>query len=271
MSKPLQGMTVVTVALNVPGPLAAQSLYRDGAQVIKVEPPAGDPLEVMAKAWYDDLHAGMHLHRLNLKTSEGQAVMHDLLHTADLFLSSSRPSAMTRLGLHSAALAAKYPRLQFVTIVGDTREPEVPGHDLTYQVEAGLIDPQRPAMPRTLLADLMGSREAYAAALALLLGRERGLTERERMVGLGDAARYAAQPYQAGLTAPGGILSGAQDIYRFYQTQDGWIAAAPLETHFAARWHEVIGTNPEAVLADQPTAHWLKVAQDNDLPLCAVE
>lgn len=271
MTKVLDGFTMVTVALNVPGPLATRSLADDGAQVIKVEPPAGDPLSLMAPDWYAQLHGGMDVRRVNLKTPEGQAEMHTLLAGADLLLSSSRPSAMKRLGLDSETLGRQYPRLRFVTIVGDTHEPEVPGHDLTYQVEAGLIDPHDPRMPRTLLADVMGSREAYAAALALLLGRERGTGERERLVGLGDAARFAALPLQAGLTAPGGILSGQQDIYRFYRTQDGWLAAAPLETHFAARWKEVIGEPAEPIMLTCSNAHWLRLAQENDLPLVAVE
>lgn len=271
MSKPLAGFTVVTVALNVPGPLAAESLREDGAQIIKVEPPTGDPLAQMAPDWYAELHQDTEIRTINLKLPQGQAAMHTLLAGADLFLSSSRPSAMQRLGLDGATLQAAYPRLCRVTIVGDSKAPEIPGHDLTYQVEAGLIDPQRPVVPRTLLADLMGSRAAYAAALALLLGRERGAPERERIVGLGDAARYAARPFRAGLTAPGGILSGAHDTYRFYRTLDGWVAAAPLETHFKARWQAVIGESGATSIAAQPTAHWLRVAQEHDLPLVAVE
>ena len=271
MSSPLSGLTVVSVALNVPGPLAAASLRQDGARVVKVEPPSGDPLAEMNPDWYAELHQGLEIRTLNLKGAAGQAEMRQLLAGADLFLSSSRPSALARLGLGPQDLGAAYPQLCRVSIVGDTREPEVPGHDLTYQVEAGLIDPQNPTMPRTLLADVMGSREAYAAALALLLGRERGHSERERVVGLGDSARFAAAPYRVGLTAAGGILSGERSIYRFYRTLDGWLAAAPLEPHFAERFVQAVGEDPESVIAAQPTAHWLRLAQEQDLPLVAVE
>ncbi|PNY80526.1 CoA transferase [Deinococcus koreensis] len=270
MAGPLQGFTVVSLALNVPGPVAAASLQGDGARVVKVEPPAGDPLSWMAPGWYAELHRGVVVHTLNLKTPAGAAELFNLLAGADLLLTSFRPSALERLGLGRAALAERYPRLCRVSIVGDTRAPEDPGHDLTYQVEAGLIDPAAPAMPRTLLADMMGSREAYAAALALLLGRERGAPQRGRLVGLGDSARLAARPFTAGLTAPGGVLSGEQDIYRLYRTADGWVAAAPLEARFAQRWAEVIGPQPEARLREQPTAHWLALAREHDLPLVAV-
>lgn len=271
MTSALVGLTVVTVALNVPGPLAAASLRDDGAKVIKVEPPTGDPLAQMAPAWYAELHSGVEVRTLNLKEGTGQEEMQQLLAQADLFLSSSRPSALSRLGLGPQDLGDAYPRLCRVTIVGDTREPEVPGHDLTYQVEAGLLDPKNPSMPRTLLADVLGSREAYAAALAMLVGRERGATERERVVGLGDSARFATLPLRHGLTAPGGLLSGAQNTYALFRTADGWVAAAPLEAHFAARWHEWLGQDTATELTKQPTAYWVAAAAARDLPLVAVE
>lgn len=270
MTTLLSGLTVVSVALNVPGPLAAASLRGDGARVIKVEPPAGDPLWGMNAEWYNDLHRGIEVRTINLKDAAGGDEMRQLLAGADLFLSSSRPSALGRLGLGPDDLQTQFPQLCRVTIVGDTREPEVPGHDLTYQVEAGLIDPAHPVMPRTLLADIVGSREAYAAALALLLGRERGSSERERRVGLGDSARFAALPLRHGLTAPGGLLSGAKDIYGLFLTSDGWVAAAPLETHFAARWHEWLGENVAAELAQRPTAYWVAEAAARDLPLVEI-
>lgn len=270
MSGPLHGLTVLSLALNLPGPLAAAALREGGARVVKVEPPGGDPFSVLAPEWYAELTQGVEVTTLDLKTAQGQAALHARLAGADLLLTSSRPAALARLGVDGAALAARYPRLCRVLIVGDTREPGVPGHDLTYQAEAGLLDPARPAMPRTLLADLLGGREAHAAALALLLGRERGSPERERAVGLGDAARWAAGPLRHGLTAAGGALSGTRDSYRLYATADGTVAVAALEPHFAARWRALTGPDPQATVRAQPTAHWLRQAQEHDLPLCEV-
>ncbi|WP_414656673.1 CoA transferase [Deinococcus sp. VB343] len=271
MTGVLSGLTVITLAPNVPGPLAAASLRDAGAKVVKIEGPAGDPLAQMSPEWYAELHRGIDVQVIDLKTEAGRATLDTLLAGADLLLTSSRPGALTRLGLSPERLGRDFPRLCRVTIVGDTRDPEAAGHDLTYQAEAGLLDPRQPAMPRTLMADLMGSREAYAAALALLLGRERGQAERERVVGLGDAARFAAAPYRVGLTAPGGLLSGAYDNYRLYQTADGWIAAAPLEPHFAARWTETLGEDAAATLRTHPTAHWVVLAAERDLPLAALD
>lgn len=270
-ARPLAGIRAVTLAPNVPGPLAAASLREAGAEVIKVEPPTGDPLAAMAPEWYAELHQGTEVRVTDLKTQEGRAELDALLAHTDLLLTSSRPSALGRLGLGGERLGTDFPRLCRVLIVGDAQAPEVPGHDLTYQVEAGLIDPARPAMPRTLLADVLGSREAYAAALALLLGRERGSAERERLVGLGDAAHFAAAPLRAGLTAPGGLLSGAHDTYGLFPTADGWLAAAPLEPHFAERWRALLGPAGPAALRAQPSAYWVRVAEEQDLPVAALE
>lgn len=270
MTLSLSGFTVITLAPNIPGPLAAASLRDQGARVVKVEAPSGDPLREMSPQWYAQLHQGTEVLTLDLKSEAGQTELHALLSGADLLLTSSRPAALARLGLSPERLERDFPRLCRVTIVGDTRDPEAAGHDLTYQAEAGLIDPAQPATPRTLVADLMGSREAYAAALGLLLGRERGHAERERVVGLGDAARFAAAPYRVGLTAPGGLLSGTYDNYRLYATADAWVAAAPLEPHFAARWTEALGEDAAATLRTRPTAHWEALAAERDLPLAAL-
>lgn len=268
---PLAGLTCVCMAANVPGPAAAALLAAQGMAVIKIEPPAGDMTATIMPGWYAELNTAARVETVDLRAEAGQARFRDLLTGADVLISSHRPAALARLGITVEALAAVNSGLCWVEIVGDTGAPEVPGHDLTYQVESGLIDPERPAMPRTLLADVLGSREAYAAALALLLGRERGRTERERLVGLGDAAHFAAAPLRSGLTAPGGLLSGTHDIYGLYPSADGWVAAAPLEPHFADRWRALLGPEGPAALRRQSTAHWIRVAQEQDLPLAAVK
>ncbi|GMA14474.1 CoA transferase [Deinococcus metallilatus] len=270
MPGPLHGLTVLSLALNLPGPLAAAALRDEGARVMKIEPPGGDPFQHFSPEWYAEVTRGVEVHTLDLKTPEGQARLHTLLPETDLLLTSSRPAALARLGLDGSALDAAYPRLCRVVIVGDTLDPNAPGHDLTYQAEAGLIDPARPVMPRTLVADLLGAREAQAAALALLWGRERGGAERERRVGLAGAASHAALPLRYGLTAPGGLLSGARPFYRLYATADGVIAVAALEGHFADRWLALTGPDPEATVRAHPTASWLKLAQEQDLPLSEV-
>src|SRR5439155_289512 len=79
----LDGMRVVTTALNLPGPAACARLRDMGASVAKVEPPAGDPMERFHPAWYVRLHEGMTIGRLDLKSDAGRHAMAKLLDARD--------------------------------------------------------------------------------------------------------------------------------------------------------------------------------------------
>ncbi|HEU0077437.1 MAG TPA: CoA transferase, partial [Longimicrobiaceae bacterium] len=150
---PLRGLTVVSLAVNVPGPVACARLRALGARVVKVEPPAGDPLEAYAAAWYRELAAGQEVVRLDLKDPAGRGALDGLLAGAELLVTSSRLAALERLGLGRAALQARHPRLCRVAIFGHPGAvPLRAGHDLTYQAAQGLAGDA--GLPRTLLADL---------------------------------------------------------------------------------------------------------------------
>ncbi len=97
--KVLQDRHVLTLALNVPGPVAAARLAGLGATVTKVEPPGGDPLATVSPTWYRALHEGLAVQQIDLKTPEGRAALEPLLAAADLLLTANRPAALARLGL----------------------------------------------------------------------------------------------------------------------------------------------------------------------------
>src|ERR1700724_3845406 len=80
----LQGVKIVSLALNVPGPVAAAGLRKLGADVTKVEPPSGDATRTAAPAWYESLCQGQTVLRLDLKTSEGGAKLSELPAGGDL-------------------------------------------------------------------------------------------------------------------------------------------------------------------------------------------
>src|SRR5438067_11112615 len=219
--RPLGGIQVVSLALNVPGPAAAARLCRLGAAVAKVESPGGDPLASGCPVWYEELCAGQEVVRLDLKDADGRAALDGLLDGADLLLTSSRPAALDRLGLSWPDLHVRFPRLVQVAIVGHAApHQEVPGHDLTYLASVGLLVP--PQVPRTLLADLAGAERAVSAALALLYARERGHGGYAE-VALAEVAATFAAPLRHGLTAAGGHLGGGFAGYRLYPAQEGWI------------------------------------------------
>jgi crotonobetainyl-CoA:carnitine CoA-transferase CaiB-like acyl-CoA transferase len=273
---PLAGMRVITLALNVPGPMAAERLRQLGASVTKIEPPDGDPLKSVNPRWYSRLTDGVTVVTCDLKTAPGSAFLFDRLADADLLLTSQRPAALKRIGLEWETLHARFPGLCQVAIVGfPAPRQDVAGHDLTYLASHGLLQP--PALPSTLFADVAGSEQAALAAVAVLLGHQRtGIVEYVE-VAIADAAKRLAAPRNAGLTTAGGYLAGAFPGYNLYRTADGWVAVAALEPHFYRRLCERLGvSNPSyeslaACFASQSNSYWSEFAAKHELPIEPVE
>jgi alpha-methylacyl-CoA racemase len=273
--RPLAGLKIVSLAVNLPGPVAAARLRDLGAHVTKIEPPDGDPLARGCPPWYRALHLNVTVLALDLKNSAAREQLFAQLGDADLLLTSSRLSALERLGLGWSELHSRFPRLCHVAIIGHAPpHEEQPGHDLTYQSSLGLVDP--PHMPRALLADLGGAEEAVSAAIALLLARERGAAAQAAYVSLAEAAAHHALPHEYGLTTPHGLLGGGWPGYQVYEASAGWIAVAVLEPHFAKRLASELGL--EALTHDRlshsfrarTAEEWQAWAASRDLPIVAV-
>ena len=271
----LDGLRVVSIALNLPGPAACARLRELGARVTKVEPPAGDPFETFCPPWYRRLHEGTTVRRLDLKTDAGRQALAALLDEADIFISAQRPSALARLGLAPDALASRHPRLCHVAITGHPApHEEQPGHDLTYLAQHGLVAP--PAMPVTLFADMAGAERAVTTALALVIARAREGRGRSVQSPLEEAARALAQPLHEGLTRRGALLGGGDAGYNLYGARDGWIAVAALEPHFAARLSRELGLGELSIdalrerFAAETADHWQRWAAERDLPIVAL-
>ncbi len=260
----------MNLAVNLPGPAAAQRLGRMGAEVIKVEPPSGDPMELYYSDWYRDMAAGHDKVTIDLKSPEGRVQLEELLATADVLISATRPAAMARLGLDPATLQKRFPRICQVIIVGypAPRDNEA-GHDLTYQASMGLLDP--PHMPRSLLSDMAGSEQAVSSALGLLFNRERSGVGGHTIVALSEAAAVFAEPLRYGSTVPGASLGGGIPEYNIYKTSDGWVAVAALEPHFKRRLEDAlkVATAEEyrAAFALQSSSYWQEWGQQMDVPI----
>lgn len=197
--EPLAGIRVVSLASNLPGPIAAAQLASMGAQVTKIEPPAGDPLAAVARAWYNELVADQEIVVLDLKQSEQRGRLDDYLAEADALITAMRPSALSRLDLHR--LSETHPALVHVEIVGhDGDAAEVPGHDLTYQAAHGTLCP--PTMPLVPVADLLGAERAVSAAVAGLLSRTRVGRGGHYKIVLDHAAQMAGAAVRHGLMGP---------------------------------------------------------------------
>jgi crotonobetainyl-CoA:carnitine CoA-transferase CaiB-like acyl-CoA transferase len=266
-SELLSGVRVVSIAQNVPGPLAVARLAGRGASATKVEPPSGDPFISLCPSWYEEMHRDVTVERLDLKSTDGRVRLIALLRDADLFITSHRPSALARLRIDPETLRAELPQLSIIRVVGSVEDPEEAGHDLTYQAHAGLA---RETMPLTLAADVMASERVYAAALELLRRPSGSLVD----VGLVESLDALRAPLRHGLTAPGGTLGGGAPRYRIYAARDGHVALAALEVHFERRFYELvglpIGSDPSAAFLERSVAEWVEWARKNDVPLAAI-
>lgn len=249
-ARPLKGVRILSLCLNLPGPAALMRARDMGATCIKLEPPppngapagtSADPMGLYNPQAYKQLHAGVRIGVADLKTDQGQKLLHRELARADVLLTSFRPSALTKLGLAWRALHRQYPQLSQVAIVGSPGErAEEPGHDLTYLAEMGLVDGL--TLPPTLYADMGGSLCASEAVLqAVLLQRSEG-KGRFHEVALSTAAGYLALPRSWGLTVAGSAVGGGHAGYRVYPCQDGRVAVAALEPHFARALCACAGT-----------------------------
>jgi alpha-methylacyl-CoA racemase len=267
---PLQDIRVVTIALNAPGPVAAARLRDAGAVVTKVEPPSGDPLESYCAGWYRELHKGITVERIDLKSAEGRSQIRELLATTDLFLASQRPSALERLGLDATTVLSPHSRLnhlRWLNLVGELDAPETPGHDLTYLAKAGLLGRE---IPRSVFADVLAGEHTFATAL-LLLRQPPGSSAQ---VGLYDTLTPLVAARTHGLTGPGNMLGGAVPAYGLYDACEGRIAVAALEHHFQTRLYEELNLPAGADLAEvfrgRTASQWEQWAKERDLPLTVV-
>lgn len=277
MDAPLTGVRVLSIAINLPGPAAVARLTRQGASVVTVLPPGGDPMEQFAKEYYDELHVGQDVRRVDLKSDAGRAEVDELLAGSDVFVTSSRPSALRRLGLDFATVHQRHPQVCQVDIVGYPGEQaETAGHDLTYQAGTGLLG--EGGMPTTLVVDLAGSERAAAEAAAALVARARLGEGIRREVALSDLSHTMSRPLAHGLTAPGAFLGGGLPVYGIYDTARGRVALAALEPHFAAALLQALDLEPEAstrerlqaVFAERTAIEWQEWALDHDIPLTAL-
>jgi alpha-methylacyl-CoA racemase len=247
--RPLKGVRILSLALNLPGPAAMMRLQAMGATCSKLEPPApgampagtpGDPMGMYNMPAYTTLHQGIRVMQADLKTAKGQALLHKALARTDVLLTSFRPSALDKLGLGWTSLKKRYPTLSMVAIVGAPGErAEEPGHDLTYMAEAGLVTGMD--TPPSLYADMGGSLMASEAVLQVQMQRMASGKGAHMEVALSEAAHYLALPRNWGLTTAKGSVGGSHAGYRIYPCKDGRVAFAALEPHFAQRLMHAAG------------------------------
>ena len=185
MTRPLDGITVISLEHAIAAPFCTRQLADLGARVIKVERPgAGD----FARA-YDARVGGEASHfvwvnrskeslTLDLKQPAALAVLQELLADADVLVQNLAPGAAARMGLGAQALQEKHPRLIVCDISGygeDGPYRDKKAYDLLIQSEAGFLSvtgtPEEPCKSGNSIADIAAGMYAYTGILAALLQR----------------------------------------------------------------------------------------------------
>jgi crotonobetainyl-CoA:carnitine CoA-transferase CaiB-like acyl-CoA transferase len=183
----LSGIRVVDLSLFLPGPMLTMMMADHGAEVIKIEPLAGDPAREQApfegdqSVWFRNLNRGKKCQTLDLKSDDGKTALWMLIDTADVFVEGFRPGVMARLGSDYAAVAARNPRIIYCSISAFGRAGELahhPAHDMAVQAMAGFLSVNDgpdgvPVVPGVPSADMAAGLTALSAILMALIGRDK--------------------------------------------------------------------------------------------------
>ncbi|MFP6759476.1 MAG: CoA transferase [Alphaproteobacteria bacterium] len=189
MPGPLDGFRVLDLTTMVSGPVATMMLGDQGADVIKIEPPAGELMRHVGIDRKGMTSSFLSCNRskrslsVDLKTADGLAIVKKLVATADVLVQNFRPGAIERMGLGEDVVRAIRPDIIFVSIsgfgeTGPYAQQRV--YDPVIQALSGLADIQadrttgEPRMVRTVIPDKTTSVTAAQAITAALLVRERG-------------------------------------------------------------------------------------------------
>lgn len=206
---PLKGVRIVDFSSNIAGPFATMILAQLGADVIKVEQPAGDD----ARAW--SVHDGTSLvHRyvnagkrgivLDLKSDDGREAARRLCTSADVMLQSMRPGVAARLGLDPETLRAGNPGLLCYDLSGYGAGPEgqsMPGYDPLVQATAGIIamnghDGDAPSRCAPSVIDLGTGQWIALGIMAAIMSSRQGAPVARMETALIDTA-FTLVAYQA--------------------------------------------------------------------------
>jgi crotonobetainyl-CoA:carnitine CoA-transferase CaiB-like acyl-CoA transferase len=272
MTTPLAGITVLDFGQIYQGPYATMLMAKAGADVIKIEPPGGEPLRRRVMATGGDttlpmamLNANKRAVTLNLKSDTGKDLLMRMAAKADVLLENFSPGTLDGLGVGYEVLKQVNPRLVYATgtgfgISGPDRDNLA--MDFTIQAASGIMsvtgDPDGPPMKAgPTLVDFMGGIHLYAAVMTALL--QRTATGQGQLVEV--AMQEAVYPTLAssydyhlktGKVPPraGNRQAGLSSApYNAFQTKDGWVAIhAVTEGH----WQNLLRAMGRTDLLDDP-------------------
>ena len=250
MAGALDGIRIVDLSTVVLGPWASQMLGDMGADVIKVETPAGDLTRNIGPGRNPDMGSlFMATNRnkrslvLDLNTQEGRTALFRVVGTADVFLHNMRPKVAKKFDINKEKFTGAFPRLIFVAAYGFRSEGPLadnPAYDDIIQAASGLSDLQSVASPGgeprfvpTIMADKTTSFQVVSSVLAALFHRERSGEGQAIEVPMYESLVdfiMVEHLYGAGFEPPitgmgyGRLLNSMR---KPYATKDGYLAVLP--------------------------------------------
>ena len=300
----LDGIRVLDLGQFLPGPYCAQVLADMGAEVVKLEAPAGDPMRAFGplgkdglSLFYKGINAGKTRIFLDLKAADGKAAFTRLIAAADVLIESFRPGALDRLGFSPAVLRDLNPRLVHCTLSGFGQSGPYrnrAGHDLNYMALAGGLavsgTADAPVMAAPPVADFASGSQAATAVLAALFGRERDgkgchldMSIAESMLAWQGMNLTAATSGSHRPARAENILNGGYACYQIYRTADQrFISLGAIEPKFWANFCQALErpdwierqaeTAPQsnliaevtAAIAERELSHWNRLLDPVD-------
>ncbi len=243
---PLAGVRVVDLTAMVFGPYCTQIMADMGADVIKVEPPAGDNTRFISAGpapglggVFVNINRGKRSVVLDLRQEKDKAALEALVKTADVFIHSMRGKAVAKLGFDYGAVKALNPEIVYTNCYGYSRrgpDGDKPAYDDTIQAECGIPHLQglmtgQPDFFATIVADKVAGLTALYATMMALFHKARTGEGQEVEVGMFEtmASFMLVEHANGAMFEP---KLGPANYHRVvarnrkpYQTKDGYIAA----------------------------------------------
>ena len=243
----LSDLRVLDLSIWRPGPYATSLLVGLGADVLKVEPPGGDPMRHYP-GLFAAINAGKRSLELDLKDGEGRARALALAAQADVLVEGFRPGVMSRLGLDDGVVRARNPSIVFCSISGYGQHgarATFPGHDVNYQAWAGALTPEggRAALPPLPVADLAAGMTAAFGICAAVIGRAASGQGTYLDISMTDVMATWTGPSGAGSPGRAAAQTGPVPGYGIFSTAGGGQVSLGVvnEQHFWSRLCDHLG------------------------------
>jgi crotonobetainyl-CoA:carnitine CoA-transferase CaiB-like acyl-CoA transferase len=238
----LSGVKVIDLSWFLPGPLLTLALADHGAEVIKVEPPGGDPgrqiapMEARTSVFFRNWNRGKKSVVIDLKSAAGRESLLRLCDGADVMVESFRPGVAARLGIGYDVVGARNPGIVYCSISAFGQHGAYtarPAHDLALEAITGVLsltlgDDGRPAVPGIPIADAVSALQGLSGVLMALLRRVATGRGDHLDIGMHDSL-LAAHANALGAALVEGRqpivkhrrTTGGAAFYRIYETRDG--------------------------------------------------